>query len=546
MILTETSLIYKGIRPLQKLGALAFSSPLGGLAMPARIPERLAVVPPDPWTGDAERGRDMISGIFRFAGQSIERAQLSWQPAQAKAEWITALHSFEWLRDLRSVGGDRARRMAREMVSNWLNQYEKICPVAYRPDILGARISAWMSFHDFFCAAADDTFRKNYFTSLVRQSRYLSRHLPGNLKGLPLMRALKGLAYSGIALDDDRTRLDQAFTLIIQQIKEQLLPDGGHISRSPQATFEFMQCLVDLRTALSAARIEMPEEIQHAIDRVAPAVKFFRHGDGALCQFNGGQEGNAHICDATLMHSGARGRAMKSLPYAGYEKIQMGRASLIMDTGVPVISKYSNRAHAGLLSFEYSFGKDRVFVNCGTSAVKGTWRDLLRGTAAHTTITVDNRNACQFNDDGIVSTLPDIRAKVQETDDTSVIDASHTGYVPRHGLTHRRTVKLEKGGDLLTGEDQLLGKSGVSYAVRFHLHPSIEAVASDDGQMVTLTSVLGVVWEFTATEGVKLSIEESVYAGEGETPVKSQQIVMNGQTSVSPTTIAWKLLRTKP
>jgi len=100
----------------------------------------------------------------------------------------------------------------------------------------------------------------------------LSRSLPGELTGLPLMKALRGLAYTGLALEDGDARLEQAFGLILAQINEQILPDGAHISRSPRNTFEFLQCLVDLRTSLIAAKIELPEEIQHAIDRITPAV----------------------------------------------------------------------------------------------------------------------------------------------------------------------------------------------------------------------------------------------------------------------------------
>ncbi|MBI1214721.1 MAG: hypothetical protein GC185_02755, partial [Alphaproteobacteria bacterium] len=455
MFLTDAGLIYRGIRPLQKLGEIALGSPLAGLTMPQRIPENLIVVPPDPWSGDAQRGRDMIAGVFRFAGQTLAKEGLSWKPEDAKPEWVAELHGFEWLRDLRSAGGDRARRMARDMVANWLFRFRKpgdttADDTAWRADVTGARISAWISFHDFFCASADDDFRRDYFASLVRQSRYLGKALQGagagGLCGIDLMRALKGLAYSGIALEEGHERLEQAFAVILREMREQILPDGGHISRSPQATFEFMRILVDLRTALSAARLEMPEELQHAIDRVAPAVKFFRHADGALCHFNGGQEGNAHICEATLMQSGARGRAMKSLPHCGYEKIQLGRSSLVMDVGLPLVSRYADRAQAGLLSFEYAFGKDRVIVNCGTSAVKGKWRELLRSTAAHSTMVVDHRNACQFDDAGLLSSRPEIEHRRHEDHDIAMIEASHTGYTPRYGLTHRRCIRLHEAG----------------------------------------------------------------------------------------------------
>ena len=401
MLLTQTGLIFRGVKPLFRFGAaakyLVLDNPLSEMAFTQRVPHRLRVIPPDAWPGDAQRGRDMVAGIFHFAGQTISKEQLSWEPKQAHPEWIAALHSFEWLRDLRSVSGEKARRMAREMVALWIDQYPAFDETTWRADIAGARLASWIAFHGFFCASADDAFRKNYFSSLARQAKHLSRVLPGNLTGLPLMRALRGLAYTGLALEGGEARLEQAFTIILQQIPEQILPDGAHISRNPKATFEFLQCLVDLRAALISAKMEMPEEVQHAIDRIAPAVKFFRHGDGGLAQFNGGQEGNAHLIETTLMHSGARGKAMPSLPQCGYERINLGRASVIMDTGLPLLSAHSDRAHAGPLSFEYSYGRDRVIVNCGTSEVDGKWRKVLRSTLAHSTLIVDNRNSCKFD-----------------------------------------------------------------------------------------------------------------------------------------------------
>lgn len=540
MFLTDTSLIYKGIRPLQKLG---IGNPLANLSLPTRVPDALKVVPPDPWPGEAQRGRDMISGVFRFAGQTIEKESLSWEPQGAKPEWLIELHGFEWLRDLRSVGGERARRMAREMVGNWLNRYEKPETIAWKPETTGMRLAAWISFHDFFCAAADDAFRREYFSSILRQAKHLMRTLPGTLSGIALMRAYKGLAYAGLCLEEGEPRLEFAFQGIIAQIKEQILADGGHISRNPQATFDFLQILVDLRTALTAARVEMPEELQHAIDRIAPAVKFFRHGDGALCQFNGGQEGNSNICEATLMHSGARGRAMKSLPHCGYEKICLGRASVVMDVGLPLASKYADRAHAAPLSFEYSFGKDRVFINCGTSEVKGKWRDLLRSTAAHSTLVVDHRNACQFDDNGLVSTRPDVRHKRTEDADFVTLEGTHNGYMPRYGLTHSRALRLSDNGELLDGTENLTGKLGVHYALRFHLHPQIQASLINDGTEILLRARSGSGWRFTAGGDVKISLEDSVYAGEGEVPRKTLQIVLSGVTTGQPMAVLWQMKR---
>lgn len=543
MILTEGSLVYRGIRPLQKLGATAIGIAVNNpfVNMQQRVPLRLNVVPPDPWAGEAQRGRDIIAGIFRFSGQSIEKENLSWLPVGAKPEWLAELHGFEWLRDLRSVGGDRARRMAREMAASWIETCEKPNEISWRADVMGTRLAAWITFHDFFCASADDDFRRNYFTSLARQAKHLSRSLPGDLEGIPLLRALKGLAYTGLALDEGEKRLEYAFKLILQEIRSQILPDGAHISRSPQATFEFLHVLVDLRTALIAAKLDLPDELQHAIDRIAPAVKFYRHGDGSLCQFNGGQEANANIIEATLMHSGARGKAMKSLPHAGYERIAQGRASIVMDIGAAQ-AKTGRRAHAGLLAFEYSYGKDRVFVNCGTSAAPGKWRELLRSTAAHTTLAVDRRNSCQFDNWGLLSGHLDVRHKASEDEDIAMIEAAHNGYVPRFNLIHRRCLRLRDNGDVMQGEEQLQGKSGVHFAVRFHLHPSIQASLIQDGTEVLLRARSGTGWRFNCN-GAKIDIEESVYMSEGDAPRRTLQIALNGVTEGTVSSIVWELRR---
>lgn len=546
MLLTESGLIFRGVRPLLRLGHSAKGLAIGellpelALARMTGAPGQLRHVPPDAWPGDAQRGRDMVAGVFSFAGQSIERENLSWQPEGALPEWVAALHGFEWLRDLRSAGGERARRMAREMVSLWIGQYSKYNETTWRADIMGARLTAWIAFHDFFCATADEAFRKSYFTSLTRQARHLAKALPGKLNGLPLMKALRGLAYTGVALEDGEERLEQAFDLILAQIDEQILADGAHISRSPRNTFEFLQCLVDLRTALIAAKIELPEEIQHAIDRITPAVKFFRHGDGGLAQFNGSQEGNSHLCEVTLMHSGARGKANKSLPQCGYERIIQGRSSLIMDTGVPLQSDYSDRAHAGPLSFEYSYGRDRVFVNCGTSEVAGKWRCVLRSTLAHSTMIIDNRSSCQFDEEGLLTSRPTVRAQRHEDDSVAVLQAQHDGYMPRFGLSYRRSVCLQAQGETLRGEERLTGRSGVPFAVRFHLHPDIRA-SLEDGKVV-MRSKSGIWWHFSAGEA-DVSLEESIYVSTDENPVSSQQIVIAGQSENSPTIVEWELRR---
>ncbi|MFX8637176.1 hypothetical protein ABTM28_20640, partial [Acinetobacter baumannii] len=86
------------------------------------------------------------------------------------------------------------------------------------------------------------------------------------------------------------------------------------------------------RSTFRTARADLPESLPGIIERMTPGVRFFRHGDGGLALFNGGQELEPVLIDAVLTQADARGRPLKSAPHSGFERILAGRALLLMDT----------------------------------------------------------------------------------------------------------------------------------------------------------------------------------------------------------------------
>ncbi len=87
------------------------------------------------------------------------------------------------------------------------------------------------------------------------------------------------------------------------QILRDVLADGGHVSRSPAVQLSLLRDLTDIRAALLDARQEVPESHQTAIDRMAPMLRFFRHGDGGLALFNGSDEDEGWLIDVALTRS---------------------------------------------------------------------------------------------------------------------------------------------------------------------------------------------------------------------------------------------------
>src|SRR5690606_6230688 len=104
----------------------------------------------------------------------------------------------------------------------------------------------------------------------------------------------------------------------------------------------------------------------------------------------------------------------------------------------------------------------------------------LRATAAHSTLALGDANstAVLINGklgSGVNEVEVDRRLVGDGKSAATRIEASHDGYVSRHGLVHRRILILRDDGSELRGEDLLVpggkrGKRGkIPYAIRFHL-----------------------------------------------------------------------------
>ena len=516
------------------VGTLIYASPLYRLTLIARTPDALALVPPAPWPGDAARGSAIVNGTFGFSGEVLRGGRIAWYPAGMSDAWIAALHGFDWLRDLRAVGGDVARRRARDLVDDWLSHGKRWHPVSWRPDVLATRLFAWLGQHEFFCASADDEYRERYLAAIVHQGKHLARVLPGGGAGEPLIAAIKGLIVTGLALPDRAAWADQGLRLLERECARQLLPDGGHISRNPSAHIAVLRHLVDTRGTLLAAGREVPYFLIAAIERAAPFVRMLRHSDGGLSLFNGTDEGESWLIDMLLAQADARGRPPVSAPHSGYERLVSNRTIVLVDCGPPPPPGVDGTAHAGTLSLEVSVGKERLIVNCGAHTDgNDSWADVQRASAAHSTLIIDDTNSSEILTAGGFGRQPtDVTRTRDETDGKIWLDASHDGYVLPFGLTHRRRLFLDATGDDLRGEDTLLRSGGGArtangFAVRFHLHPSIQASLVQNGAAALLRLPGGAGWRLRA-QGGTLSLAETVYLGHAGEVRRSEQVVISG------------------
>jgi len=530
----------------KSLRGLVFGSPIYRMTLARDAPAQLAIPPQDMWPADAALGVQMYGGNFVLAGQTLTCTEPDFSPHGSTEGWRAALHRFAWLRDLRAAGGDQARRVARRWVSAWLEEFTEWQEEAWHPLSTGLRLRHWLQHHDFFCASADNTFRFAVYDSIARQASHLARVLPGTLTGAELLGALEGLIMTGLAIPGRVDYLQLGLRHYRRELEAQILSDGGHTSRSPGVLFTILMGMMAVRSALTAARQPVPEEISAAIERAALMIKLFRHGDGGLALFHHSTEQMPVLLDAVLAQADAR-RNLKSANVSGYERAAQGRSLLILDAGQPALAPTS---HASTLAFEFSVGKDRLITNCGCWRGTGPWRAALAATAAHSTLSLNDTNSLEFS--GAQSVLRRVRRRpnfVTITRDESPagiqLEARHDGYRENLGYLYTRTLVLRDAGETLMGEERLSGATiSVNYAIRFHLHPNVQASLTQDGQAVLLRLPSGTGWRFRQEGASALALEPSIYSGDGGTQRRSLQLVLHGETA-GPAQITWRLAREK-
>ena len=514
-------------------------------AAPRELAKNLAIR----WPGDAKRGTALLDGDFRLAGETLRLAAPYAAPHEASADFLAEFHGFAWLADLATLGSAEAREIGRSAVASWIADNPTWHAASWRSDILAARLVAWVTqFDSLFAATGEDPLRDALLASLARQARHLARVAAWEETGAARLHALKGLILAGIALGMGERRVGRALDWLARELPLQVLPDGGHVERSPAVQLAVLRDLVDIRTALRSAHVVVPDALQMAIDRMAPMLRLFRHGDGRLAQFNDTSEEYGALADLLLTRSEVRARPPLSAPHSGFQRLQCGKTIVIADTGAPPPPGLDRHAHAGTLSFEMSVGRERLIVNCG--AYRGAspeWRRAARNTAAHSTLIVADTNSAEIRDDFTLGHRPAVTdTERAEADGSHWITAAQDGYAAQFGVSHARQLFLAADGEDLRGEDTLIasagGKSalGAPFAIRFHLHPTVQVSLIQDGTAALLRLASGIGFRLRA-QGAQMSLADSIYLGSGETK-KTQQIVLAGTVGAG-ATVKWAIRR---
>ncbi|PKA39239.1 heparinase [Rhizobium sullae] len=520
-----------------------------------QVPERLIVAPTDLRAIDSHIADEIMNGRFALAGRLLEtNGKPPFGFTLPSRAFANRLHGFGWLRHMRANKSDRVSAVARAIVDNWLSLHAgRIEGIAWEIDVTSQRVIAWLSHSPVVLQNADRGFYRRFLKSLAFQVRYLRRMAAFAPPGEVLFRLRIALAMASIAMPARQGVLRKAAQALDNEFDSQILPDGGHISRNPRAGLELLLDLLPLRQTYVNLGHDLPQKLISGIDRMYPALRFFRHQNGDLALFNGATSTLANELMSVLRYDETAGLPFKAMPHSRYQRLMAGNTVLIADTGPPAVGLLSRTAHAGCLSFEMSSGRHRFIVNSGSPKFAGRrYVQMARTTATHSTVTLNDTSSSRFSTSEFLGhimsdSVRTVSVERAETEDgRDGIKVSHDGYLKNFGVLHERELTLNAAGSIVTGRDRLVRQGErvsdepLRAAARFHIHPAINAKQSDR-ESVLLTAPDGESWLFSSP-GNEVLITEDIFFADASGICGSDQIEIDFVFAEKPE-IRWFLSR---
>lgn len=434
---------------------------------------RLTITPSDPWPGNIKRGSILLEGRFSLGHTTISFDQL-WDHPSLTHQQYEFLHGFESLRDLRAVGDNAARRLARRLITHWILSNRNWRDSSWSAATLSTRISNWLSTYEFFGASADEKFNKLFFRSLTQQFHHLKRRYFLETDPFACHQALKGLIIASVTLSKYRSGLLRYLETEIACLKQQFDNEGCHISRLPQRQFLILKDLIEIRTLLRQIGIACPSEIQNIIESITPSLRLLRHGDGELCYFGADlPQPTISEIDVALSLSDVKGKSAICGGIMNFIRLQSKQSLILINGGIPLSNIIDGTKTP--LDFEWSLGKNRIIVHT----------DLI-ASQPH----------------------PDLPGKAKwvhhQNDGHQLIQAIYEDAY----MLHRRVLYISPDLHDIRGEEVIRYAPHELLKLRIFLHPSINIATLRGGKGALIQLKDGQTWRLHLSQGVDVSCHD--------------------------------------
>ncbi len=448
----------------------------------------------------AETGQDGTHLCFLGLRHALT-TPMTWRPEAWQRGTRLELLNLHYMEYLEALPPDRLEAILLDWIDHnppyqrgyWLDHWNSYA--------LSIRVVVWMQRLATHGEALSSSARARVLGSLVAQLRFLEQNLELDIGGNHLVKNLKALLWGGAFFEGAEAErwAARGAELLGPELEDQILADGMHEERSPSYHLQVFADLLECRSVLPSGPLR--DRLDARLTAMAQVAADLTHPDGLPSLFNDGGLHMAHAPATCLaVHAALGGTAPArtsriELPDAGYFGLRAplpdaaGESYLLADCGPIAPDHLPAHGHGDLLAFEWTLAGERVVVDAGVFEYHpGAAREASRATTSHNTVTIGDRDQCEFWSSFRVGR----RARVTEcevslTEASLDLRGSHDGYDHLPGAPrHRRHLHATPTRILV--EDEVRGGRGQPVRARLLLHPGCRAEAMEGGARLRTTN----------------------------------------------------------
>ena len=435
----------------------------------------------------------ILAGNVKFVDPLPAEDDVPWSLKEVRRRQIFHANYCDFLNiDLSSPHDEDLLRLATSIALSWCDQNPTGRESGWQPFFLSLRIVNWLKFlarnylraQEIGDGAQVDRVLSNLRVQVLSLESRLERELLAN----HFLKNAKALVFAGYLLEAPESSrwLILGQQILKQQIREQILPDGGHIERSPMYHAWVLDDLIDIQQLFDVCAPNDSEcrlAVSDGVARMSRYLSEILHPDGEIPLLNDSQLNVTRPTGEILAEAGtAPGAPARSgiethvLPETGYGIIRNydSRSFLILDCG-PLGPDYQpGHGHSDVLTYELTLHGQRVVVDTGVSSYEpGRERQYERSTAAHNTIRIDGADQAEVWGSFRVGVRPTVGRIAQgSTANGYFVRGQHFKY-RRSRVDHSRAIGHFAGSFWIIA-DLLQGKGRHKAESFIHFHPSVQ------------------------------------------------------------------------
>ncbi len=470
------------------------------------------------WVKPIEKDIKMLGPRqFKFLNYIKEiKLPMDWNNSECSKLWLYNLHYFD---DLVCKNAHMRKQWHQQLLKDWIQENPIGLGSGWEPYPVSLRIVNWIKW-----GLSGNTLEQPILDSLATQVRYLTKRLEYHLLGNHIIANAKALIYAGLFFigDEANAWFTKGMQILVTQLPEQILPDGGNFELSPMYHAIILEDLLDIVNINNCYGKFISQYVTNTIKSMCSWLIAMTHPNKEISFFNDAANGIAATVEDLQNYCqllGLNSKASTKVTYlnnSGYVRIEDSALVAIIDIA-PIGPDYMpGHAHADTFSFECSLFAEKVIVNSGVSLYSNSEERILqRGTRAHSTLAIDGQDSSEvWGGFRVARRARIINPRVEQKENKIIVAAKHDGYCRLYGKPiHSREWHFSK--NCIEVLDFVTGRGKHDIEIICHLAPAIIVEQYDENLVYLFVKGHKVTMRFVG-EGVLTVIPSNYYPRFGE------------------------------